>query len=474
MLFNSFEFAAFFAVFYALYRAMDHRNQNRLLLVASYVFYGWWDWRFLGLLGLSTLVDWYVGKRIGAAQGADRLRERRIWVYVSVAINLTVLGFFKYFNFFAETLVDLLHLIGLQVSPVAIDVVLPVGISFYTFQALSYTISVYRGTIPAVRSPIEFAVYVSYFPQLAAGPIEKSHHLLPQIQSPRVATWEGLWSGAWLFLWGLFKKVVVADACAPLVQAAFRSGATPTGFQLLVGAYAFTWQIYCDFSGYSDMARGLARTMGIDLMVNFDTPFFSRNLAEFWRRWHISLSGWFREYVYIPLGGNRRGRARWGLNLFLIFLVSGLWHGAAGRYVVWGALHGVAVAVLTLWAPAIERGLSWIPQVLRRPLGIFLTFHYVVLAFSLWQVNKVSDWLGSLHQLLYHFDLQSAHVRPLSTLLGLVVLPLALEAILQRSRDLLRPLQWPVAQRAALYAVVLFAVVRFGVFEGAQFIYFQF
>ena len=470
MLFNSFQFLFFFVAVFALYCALDHKWQNRMLLVAGYLFYGAWDWRFLGLLMFSTCMDFAIGLQIGRAEGA----RRRTWILASIGVNLTILGFFKYFNFFAQSFADLAALFGLHVSPFALHVVLPVGISFYTFQALSYTINVYRRRMPPSTHLIDFALYVSFFPQLVAGPIEKSHNLLPQMQSPRTVTLDGFYEGSYLVFWGLCKKVFVADNIARIVDAVFRAKGKHTGLEYLIGAYAFTWQIYADFSGYSDIAKGLARMMGFTLMVNFDSPFFARNLIEFWHRWHISLSTWFRDYVFIPLGGSRVGQARRALNLMIVFVVSGLWHGAASKFVVWGALHGIAQVTLTLGGRLIDRALAWMPQALRRPFGVIVTFHFVAFAFVLWQTEGLAAWLGVMRQIVTDLHWDAAQFGTLGKLAGYAALPFAYELAQQRGRDTWMPLRWPVPRRALFYAILLFCLVRFGAFEGEQFIYFQF
>ena len=297
-----------------------------MLLVASYAFYGAWDWRFLGLIVLSTVVDYVVGMSL-AATGDPR--RRQFLVTASIVANLGILGLFKYAGFFAKSLVGLGASLGVEIPAFALDVVLPVGISFYTFQTLSYTIDIYRGTLKPTRRFLDFALFVAFFPQLVAGPIERASRLLPQVLQPRHVTWEKFGSGSWLILWGLFKKVVIADNLAFLVNAVYATDASPTGWQVVAGTVAFAWQIYCDFSGYSDIARGLARLMGFELMVNFNLPYAARSPADFWRRWHISLSTWLRDYLYIPLGGNQGGALRTYRNLGLTMLLGGLWHGAA-------------------------------------------------------------------------------------------------------------------------------------------------
>ena len=336
--------------------------QNLLLLVASYVFYGWWDWRFLGLIALSTLVDYFVGIRIEEAD--DRQRKKR-WLWVSLAVNLGILGYFKYANFFIENWITAWDGLGVTMHASTLQVILPVGISFYTFQTLSYSIDIYRGNLKATRDPVAFAAFVSFFPQLVAGPIERATNLLPQITSPRTFTYEQGRDGMRLILWGMFKKVVVADSCAPYVDMCFDNPAAFSGSTLILGAILFSFQIYGDFSGYSDIAIGTAKLFGFELMTNFKFPYFSRDIDEFWRRWHISLSTWFRDYLYIPLGGSRVSKPKAIRNVFVIFLISGFWHGANWTFIVWGGIHALLFiplfqfkAIANIWKTCAEKGIQ--------------------------------------------------------------------------------------------------------------------
>jgi|SRR5579872_2525881 len=346
MLFHTAVFALFLPIVLSLYfllgtlrpseRAL--RAQNFLLLCASYFFYGWWDWRFVGLIFLSTLIDYVVGL---ALQATDEKR-RRAWILAaSLAANLGILGFFKYYNFFVASALQALASIGVQAHASTLHVILPVGLSFYTFQSLTYTVGVYRRELGAQREPIAFFAYVSFFPQLVAGPIERAAHLLPQFLKPRHVTPAAFASGLRQMTWGLFCKLVVADNCAVVVNSIFDRGTPVSGSVALCGAFFFAFQIYGDFSGYSHIALGTARLMGFELMQNFATPYFSQSIPEFWRRWHISLSTWFRDFVFIPLGGSRVSRARYARNILITFTVSGLWHGANWTFVVWGFLNGL-------------------------------------------------------------------------------------------------------------------------------------
>ncbi len=341
MLFNSINFAIFLPIVFILYWFVTNKKlhyQNILLLIASYFFYACWDWRFLFLLMFSTLLDFFTGIQMCKS---TRLSKRRFWFWLSVCVNVGFLGIFKYYNFFAESFAAFLSNFGLNVHPATINVILPVGISFYTFHGLSYVIDIYKGRIKAERNFIEYAVFVSFFPLLVAGPIERATHLLPQIKRKRIFDYTKAVDGLRQILWGLFKKIVIADNCAEFANMIFNNSDIYSGSTLLLGAVFFAIQIYCDFSGYSDIALGTARLFGIDLLRNFAFPYFSRDIAEFWRHWHISLTTWFRDYLYIPFGGSRGGKLQTVRNTFIIFLVSGFWHGANWTFIVWGALHAL-------------------------------------------------------------------------------------------------------------------------------------
>lgn len=339
MIFNSFTFLVFFIVFFILYYLIRHhiKSQNILLLVGSYIFYGWWDYRFLSLIIFSTLIDFWVGNKISAAISE---KGKRKLLFLSLSINLGLLIVFKYFNFFMDSLYYSLNQLGYTVeNQFILNVILPVGISFYTFQTLSYSIDIYRGKIEPSKSLISFAAFVGYFPQLVAGPIERASNLLPQIENSRKITIQDIASGSRLALWGFFKKVVIADSLAIPVDDIFGTYSSLSGETLVLGVFFFSFQIYCDFSGYSDIAIGLSRCLGIKLMSNFRFPYFSRNISEFWRRWHISLSSWFKDYLYIPLGGASNNPYLTLRNVFIVFVISGLWHGANMTFILWGISH---------------------------------------------------------------------------------------------------------------------------------------
>ncbi len=348
MLFNSFEFLVFLPVVFLLYWFVFKplRWQNLFIVVASYFFYGFWDWRFLILIAFTTLCSYVFGTLIERFEGN---RKRQKWLSASnIVINLAILCVFKYYNFFAENFAALIRLFGFEADWAMLNILLPVGISFYTFQALSYTIDVYQRKLPACHDIVAFFAYISFFPQLVAGPIERSTNLLPQMMNTRTFDYAKAVDGCRQILWGFFKKVVVADNCATAVNDIWADYASQNGFMLLLGGVLFTFQIYGDFSGYSDIAIGTARLFGINLMRNFNFPFFSRDIAEFWRRWHISLTTWFRDYIYFPLGGSRCSVAKTMRNTMIIYLVSGFWHGANWTFIVWGAYNALLFFPLML------------------------------------------------------------------------------------------------------------------------------
>jgi alginate O-acetyltransferase complex protein AlgI len=468
MLFNSGVFLQFFGAFLLLYWLVRRNlaRRNLLIVAASYLFYGWWDWRFLALLAFSSLFDYGVGLRL---EGTEAPARRRAWLVASVVCNLTILGFFKYFDFFADSLARLLAELGLPLQPRLLHIILPVGISFYTFQSMSYVFDVYRRDLPATRNVIEFLAFVSFFPQLVAGPIERAPHLLPQFGETRRITRDMLEEGLWLMLWGLFKKVVLADNFAPLADMVFQ-GPTFSAPTVLLGTLAFGLQIYCDFSGYSDIARGAARVLGFDIMFNFNLPYVATSLREFWRRWHISLSTWLRDYLYISLGGNRRGRARTYLNVLLTMLLGGLWHGAAWHFVLWGAWHGSGLVV--------ERAVrNRDARILSRRLGRAATWLATMLfVFYGWMIFRAD----SLHQVLAMTRALGDFSAPVwlrSFAINLVVFatPLVLMQFWQHRRNSLMPAlalhRWA---RGGLEGLLLLGIAVFWEKTGVPFIYFQF
>ena len=347
MLFNSFEFLIFLPIVFVLYWFVFNKKlnwQNGLVLMASYFFYGWWSWKFMGLLMLSTALDYAYGFWVAS----PNRKKAKLFLWLSIINNLGILAVFKYYNFFALQFQSGLELLGLHTNPILLELALPIGISFYTFHGMSYVFDIYRGQQKPVKNFIDYAVFVSFFPLLVAGPIERANHLLPQVQKSRSFNYTQAVEGCRLILWGLFKKVVIADSLAEIVDEIFQNYDTHNATTLIVGAIAFSFQIYGDFSGYSDIALGTAKLFGFELLSNFKFPYFSRDIAEFWRRWHISLSSWFRDYLYIPLGGSKNGKLKAVRNTFIIFLVSGFWHGASWNFIVWGFLHACGFLPLLL------------------------------------------------------------------------------------------------------------------------------
>jgi D-alanyl-lipoteichoic acid acyltransferase DltB (MBOAT superfamily) len=400
MLFNSIDFAIFLPVVFILYWFFCQKNlklQNLLIVVASYVFYGWWDWRFLSLIIFSTIVDFTIGRLL---LKEEKQSKRKVFLWISILVNLGFLGFFKYYNFFLDNLVESFRLFGAELNATSLQVILPVGISFYTFQTLSYTIDVYRRKLEPTNNFVVFAAFVSFFPQLVAGPIERATNLLPQFYTKRNFNYHKAVDGLKQILWGMFKKVVIADNCAEFANEFFNNSDAYGGSGLLLGALFFTFQIYGDFSGYSDIAIGTSRLFGFNLMQNFAFPYFSRDIAEFWRRWHISLSTWFRDYLYIPLGGSRGGTAMKVRNTFIIFIVSGFWHGSNWTFIVWGALN--AIYFLPLLLTNLNRnniGIAaegkLIPS-LKTIASILITFGLTVIAWIFFRADSVAHAISYL------------------------------------------------------------------------------
>lgn len=556
MLFNSLEFLVFLAIVYTAYRLLPFRPQNYMLLGASYVFYGWWDWRFLFLTAFSTTIDFWVGltmqNRLGRREkivpavfitcaailflgmhpGAipaaiignraglpiikpimpwivlgtfavlaiaaawyhvvTRLpeqRRRKAALLTSVVCQLGLLGVFKYFNFFAETFVTALHGVGISASPALISVILPVGISFYTFQSLSYAIDIYRGRFEPTDRFFDFALFVSYFPQLVAGPIERARHLLPEFQKPRIITLEQSARGLYLIMQGMFKKVAIADGVAPSVNQVYTSTGTVTSADVIIGTVLFAVQIYCDFSGYTDIARGVSKLFGIDLMLNFNLPYFAKNPRDFWQRWHISLSTWLSDYLYKTLGGNRGTLAFTCRNLMITMLLGGLWHGAAWNYVLWGFYHGMLLCVHRVWT--FVRGGAVAPKAQLAPLGaavaqkpqsnllgaakigfFFLFTLYGWLLFRATSLHQVFDFTRLIFANFGNHDYGAAIPR-LSALIGIPLL-LGMELAEYNLNDRYWTRKLPLPAFGMLCAILLFVTLMGTSNEPAQFIYFQF
>lgn len=470
MIFNSFIFWAFLAVVLTVYWRLPHRAQNHFLLLASYVFYGYWDWRYLSLLAISTVMDFYAGLYMHRLQ---QERHRKLLVVASVVVNLGILGFFKYCNFFVNEFAALLQALGFQAHMPTLNILLPVGISFYTFQSLAYTIDVYRRVTTPARNLSDFALFVAFFPQLVAGPIERSSRLLPQIEQPRRLRPGDFTEGLYHILFGLFKKVIVADNLAPLVNQVFDAPAgSLSGLETLLGIYAFAFQIYCDFSGYSSIAQGVAKWMGIDLSYNFRMPYFSRSPSEFWQRWHITLSQWLRDYLYIPLGGNKKGPRRTLINLMLTMLLGGLWHGAAWTFIIWGAWHGLLLMAYRLVGterfegPPSSRASEW--------LQMAVMFHLVCIGWVFFRADSFGQAIGLLAALGNGFAITDFS-QYAATLIAFLALPLLVyEWCVFRSGDILAALKRPAWQRVTGYGYLLLMLLIFPPLTQQVFIYFQF
>jgi D-alanyl-lipoteichoic acid acyltransferase DltB (MBOAT superfamily) len=391
MLFNSFQYLLFLPFVFILYWVLKrYIVQNAFLLVVSYFFYGCWDWRFLFLLIFSTFLDYYTGLKISESVSK---KNRKSWLLISVVVNLGFLSFFKYFNFFSHSFSLLLSNVGLQVNEASLNIILPVGISFYTFHGLSYVFDIYYGKIKPTHNYINYSLFVSYFPLLVAGPIERANHLLPQLEKPRAFNYSLAVDGLKQILWGFFKKIVIADNCAEYANLIFNNSEQYSGSVLVLGAVFFTFQIYGDFSGYSDIALGSSKLLGIQLLKNFSFPYFSRDMAEFWRRWHISLSSWFKEYLYIPLGGSKVGLVKKIRNTFIIFLVSGFWHGANWTFLIWGFLNALFIVPSIIFntnrnnIEIVAKG-KWVPTI-KELLNLIITFSLTVFAWIFFRAESV-------------------------------------------------------------------------------------
>ena len=517
MLFNSFTFLIFLPIVFLLYWFVFQKNlklQNAFLLLASYVFYGWWDWRFLGLIIASSAVDYYCGLRMstdesrlstaGSASPNKKESEVRVpnidlttkqlstvdrglltkisswfsgrkkFLTISLTFNLGLLAFFKYFNFFIDSAADFISFLGFQPHISTLNLILPVGISFYTFQTLSYSIDVYRGNLKPTKDPIAFFTFVAFFPQLVAGPIERASNLLPQFFKKREFEYQQGSDGMKLILWGFFKKMVIADNCALVVNPIFENYHTASGLELIMGAILFAFQIYGDFSGYSDIAIGVAKLFGFDLMTNFRTPYFSRDIAEFWRRWHISLSTWFRDYVYIPLGGSRVPKAKAIRNIFIVFLVSGFWHGANWTFIAWGGIHAalfIPIFLLGKNRAHLHEGDHLLPNI-KEVFQMVSTFALVSVAWVFFRAEKVGDAWGYLRGIAINPLTNGFRLSTYLLSIVLISILIGFEWVMKGEHVL--SFQKPIV-RYSIYSAILGLILFYGVFFNPQdFIYFQF
>jgi alginate O-acetyltransferase complex protein AlgI len=482
MLFNSLNFAIFLPIVFVLYWLVVNKSlksQNILLLLSSYFFYACWDWRFLFLLIFSTALDYFSGIKISESQNQI---TKKFWFWLSISINLGFLGVFKYYNFFVQSFAEAAAGIGLHINPLTLDVLLPVGISFYTFHGLSYVIDIYKERIPAEKNIVDYSVFVSFFPLLVAGPIERATHLLPQIQKKRIFDYTKAVDGLRQILWGLFKKIVIADQCAQYANDIFNNSAEYSGSTLILGAIFFAFQIYGDFSGYSDIAIGTARLFGIDLLRNFAFPYFSRDIAEFWRRWHISLSTWFRDYLYIPLGGSKGGTWIKIRNTFVIFLVSGFWHGANWTFIVWGFLHALYIMPSIIFKTNrknldIVASGKYLPTV-RELFQMSFTFTLAVFAWIFFRANNLEHAVSYISEIFSSslFTIPKYDGDDFKKVMFLLLLIFMVIEWLGREDQFAIAkfgLKWKPIFRYAVYYAIIIAIFWFSGKE-QQFIYFQF
>jgi len=480
MLFNSLDFAIFLPVVFALYWFVTNHNlklQNALIVVASYIFYGWWDWRFLSLIIFSTLVDYSIGRRL---RNEEKQSTRKILLWTGIIVNLGFLGFFKYYNFFLDNFIAAFSFFGQEINANSLNIILPVGISFYTFQTLSYTIDVYKKKLEPTEDIIAFSAFVCFFPQLVAGPIERATNLLPQFYKNRTFEYDKAVDGMHQILWGLFKKIVIADNCAEYANLIFNNYQDYNGSTLLLGAIFFTFQIYGDFSGYSDIAIGTSRLFGFNLMQNFATPYFSRDIAEFWRRWHISLSTWFRDYLYIPMGGSRGGTWMKVRNTFIIFLVSGFWHGANWTFIVWGGLNALYFLPLLL----LKRNRTNIGVVAegrmlptsREFLQMAITFLLTVLTWIFFRARNIKEAVFIIKSIcsftLFQQPTCNLRLDGIITIFFICMLVL-IEWINRKKSFGFERLPMSIIKKILLYMLLLSSII-YNTGANQEFIYFQF
>ena len=495
MLFNSIEFAIFLTIVLLFYWSFFSRNlklQNTFIFLISYVFYGWWNWKFLILIGVTSICSYYSGILI------DTLRYKynndsktlstklKIVVGITIFLNIGILGYFKYFNFFIDSFIDILMLLSINTDVKLISIILPVGISFYTFQALSYTIDVFRKKIEPTKDIISFLSFVAFFPQLVAGPIERASHLLPQFSKKREFDYEITVDGLRLIIWGLFKKIVIADRLAILVNTVYENPGAYEGISLIIATIFFSFQIYCDFSGYSDIAIGVAKLFGINLRINFNLPYLSRSITEFWKRWHISLSSWFKDYLYIPLGGNKVSKIRNIINLFIVFIISGLWHGANYTFIIWGAIHGLLLVIEKLTFKKEnnkDQSLS-IPNIFR----ILTTYLTVTFAWIFFRANNLTDAVYVVKNMLninldnlsiFYQRGAAANLFEISTYdfylsIFFIMLLLVFEINSRNTNVVTKIKSYSIFNRWFFYISFTMVIFWFGKFGFNQFIYFQF
>ena len=482
MLFNSLEFAFFLPIVFILYWFVTAKNlkfQNVLLLISSYIFYGWWDWRFLSLIIFSSFIDYFIGLALSKSINS---RKRKHLLWISICVNLGILGIFKYYNFFVDSFADAFSLFGQSINPDRLQLILPIGISFYTFQTLSYTLDVYKEKLKPTRDIVAFFCFVGFFPQLVAGPIERAKNLLPQFYKKRVFSYPKAVDGLRQMLWGFFKKMVIADACADYVNTIFQNPEVYSGSTLFLGAILFAFQIYCDFSGYSDIAIGTARLFGFNFKQNFAFPYFSRDIAEFWRRWHISLSTWFRDYLYIPLGGSRGSRWLNIRNIFIVFIISGFWHGANYTFLIWGALNALFFVPLML----LKRNRKHLEIVsignvfpkINELISIVGTFCLTTLTWVFFRAENLNSaliYLKGIFSLSLFETPGFLDEEKMVLVIVFILVLLVIEWIGRAQKHALELFgsKWPQVIRLGFYYTLVMLIFLFGAREQA-FIYFQF
>lgn len=474
MLFNSQTFALFIFIVYALYWRLSHKNQNYMLLIASYVFYGSWDYRFLSLIVLSTITDYYCGLKIHKAKSRS---EKLPYLWLSLAMNLGLLGFFKYAGFFVQSFADLLARFSIDPSIGILNIILPVGISFYTLQTLSYTIDIYRGKLKPVDNFWTFSLFVSFFPQLVAGPIERAVNLVPQLIEKRKPTVDDFLKGTWCILFGFFLKIFIADNMAHIVDHTYSKTTGVSGWEVLSSTYGFAYQIFADFAGYSSIAIGLSRLMGIKLMTNFIAPYFVTNPPDFWKNWHISLSTWIKDYLYISMGGNRGGMFKHYRNLALTMLIAGLWHGAAWNFILWGAyqggvliLHRLVEPFLNTFAKAIK-----INQKVWFAIRMVLMFHMTCYGWLIFRAESFSQIVEFTKSLLFDLDeITQVSIYNLK-FVGFYITPLIIIQIIQVvKKDQYAIARFSLLIQSLVYTLMYLIIMLFGEFHAQEFIYFQF
>jgi len=478
MLFNSLQFTLFFIIVYILYLVLNHKWQNRMLLVASYVFYGLWDWRFLSLILASTIIDYFCGIKIDES---NDIKKKKIFLLFSLIGNLSILGVFKYFNFFAYNLQLLLNHLGFPSEPHLFHIILPVGISFYTFKTMTYTITIYWGQMKPNRNFLDYALFLAFFPALLSGPIDRANSFLPQISSPRKLSIEKFYEGCFLIFWGLFQKIFIADNLAKeIVNPVFAADPNYQGAIVLFAMYAYVFQLYCDFAGYTNIAIGLGKVMGFNMMNNFNLPLFATNVADFWRRWHISLSTWVRDYIYTPLFMSLRkikGNKRLMITTIITMILLGLWHGAGWNFIVYGLYYGVLLVIYQQIQPMLQilikpqtRFMQHIWLIAR----IIFMFHVTALGFLIFRAQSISQIYNMLYSLIANFQLADISLDVVKQLIFFSWIVVAFEIIQYRKKDLMFVLKWNTLSRAVFYFVCFYLLIIFGVEGGKEFIYFQF